>query len=78
MKIVEVTWIDATLETDNLPIVSEIKPLKRTTLGYLHEEYDDYIVLTFGYIHNFHKGEDACEMKSALPRAMILEIRELK
>jgi len=77
-KIIEVTWVDATCDVDNLPLDAEVRPLERRTVGYLLEETKDYIVMTFGFIHNFHKNEDACEMKSALPKAMITKLRRLK
>jgi len=77
-KLIEVTWLDATCDVDNLPLDADVRPLERVTAGYLLEENKSYIVMTFGFIHNFHKNEDACEMKSALPKSMITKIRRLK
>jgi hypothetical protein len=77
-SLIEVIWLDACCVSDNLPMDAEVKPLERVTVGYLLEEKDDYIVLTFGFIQNFHKGERACEMKFALPKSMIIGRRELK
>lgn len=77
-ELVEITWIDACLEESSLPLAAGVKPLERTTIGYLLEECDDYIVLTFGFIKNFYKGESACEMKFALPKSMIVSRRELE
>lgn len=76
-KLVEITWIDACLEEANVPLTAEVKPLERVTVGYLLEDSDDYVVMTFGFIRNFTKGESACEMKYALPKAMIIARREL-
>ena len=75
-KLIEVTWIDASCITDNLPIDAEIKPLERVTVGYLLREHEDYLEITFGFIENFHSHENACEMKFALPKAMILKRRD--
>jgi len=77
-NLIEVTWVDATCDVDNLPLHAEVRPLERRTVGYLLEDHKDYIVMAFGFIHNFHKNEDACEMKSALPKAMITKLRRLK
>ena len=74
-SIVEVKWIDASVITDNLPLGAEIKPLERLSVGYLLHRDDDYIELTFGFIKNFHNSEMACEMKVALPMAMVKSIR---
>ena len=75
--LIEVTWLDAACDTDNLPLGYEIKPLKRVTVGYLLHEYDYYLELTFGLIENLHKGIWACEMKTAIPKCMIISRREL-
>ena len=78
MKIVEVIWQDASIEESHQPLDSDVKPLERIQVGYLLEDNDEYIVLTYGLIKNFHKGEDACDMKFALPKSMITEIKEIK
>ena len=76
-RLVEIRWLDAALDADHLPLDAEVRPLERVTVGYLFKEHEDYLEVTFGFIDNLHKGVHACEMKFALPKAMVLSIRDL-
>lgn len=73
-KLIEVTWIDACLEEAHLSLAGakSVRPCQRVNTGYLLEEADDHIVITFGCI-----GAEEYDMAFAIPKVMIIERREL-
>jgi len=75
-KLIEVTWIDAWLDGEHLPLsaVEKAKPIERRNTGYLLKEDANCIVMTFGFI-----GDNECDMLFTLPKIMIVgSPRELK
>lgn len=79
MKLVEVIWMDACIEEAhiNKETANALVALERRQVGYLYKETDNEIILAYGVIENFFKGDSALDLAMAIPRGCIKEIREL-
>jgi hypothetical protein len=51
VKIIEVHWVDAWIDTGDVSIkkAKKLKPIERYTVGYLVEETDECIILSTDY-----------------------------
>lgn len=80
MKIVEVIWMDACMEEAhiNKETADALVALERRQVGYLYKETENEIVLVYGTIENFFKGNSALDLTFAIPRGCIKQIKELK
>ena len=80
MKIVEVIWEDACMEEAHISkeVANAIIALERRQVGYLYRESEEEVVLVYGTIQNYFKGNSAFDCTLAIPRGCIREIRELK
>ena len=80
MKLVEVIWVDAVIEEAHLlaEAIHQLTPLERHSVGYVVEEDDECIRITFGTIENFYKGQVAYEMGVVIPHCMIKEVKQLR
>lgn len=65
MKIVEVRWLDAWIDTSDISIkeAKKQKPVERFTVGYLVEEREDCLILSTDY---FPKKKNRVKEVSAL------------
>jgi len=74
VRVVECTWWDAWISTSDLSIkkAKKLKPVKRSTVGYLVADCDDWIVLS---TDRFHKGKEI-SAPMVIPKGMILEYYE--
>jgi hypothetical protein len=72
--VVEVSWEDAFIDTKDLSLkkAKKLKPIRRSTIGYLIADKDDCIVLA---TDRFHK-EKECNAPMVIPKGMILEYWE--
>ena len=72
MKIAEVVWGDAWIDTDDISIkkAAKLKPIKRSTVGYLVAENKECIVLSTDY---FHKDKKQVSAPMIIPWGWILE-----
>ena len=59
-------------------VAKKAKPAPAVSLGYLHKEFDDYIVLASSYFTETVKDEEEREGDfTALPKGMITKIEVL-
>ena len=74
MRVVECTWHDAWISTEDIKIAKarKLKPVKRSTVGYLVADCEDWIVLS---TDRFHKGKEI-SAPMVIPKGMILEYYE--
>jgi hypothetical protein len=74
MRVVEITWWDAWISTDDIKIkkAKKLKPVKRSTVGYLVEDREDWVILS---TDRFHKGKEI-SAPMVIPKGMILEYHE--
>ena len=82
-RIIEITWIDATVDTDgySLKQIKENKPhlCERIIVGYLVYEDKDYIVLCKDIIitHGVNPVDENFTTVSGIPKGMIKKKRYL-
>jgi hypothetical protein len=83
MKIIEVHWQDAFIDTGDMSIkkARTLKPIKRFTVGYLISENDDCLVLSTDYFPNKKKKVTEISATMVIPRSWIshwefLEIKD--
>jgi hypothetical protein len=71
VKVAEVLWEDAWIDTNDISIKKAIKlsPVIRSTIGYLITEKEDCIVLSTDY---FEKGKEV-SAPMVIPTGMIIE-----
>jgi len=71
---VEVKWMDAWISTSDVSLkkAKKLKPVKRSTVGYLVADCDDWVVLS---TDRFHKGKEI-SAPMVIPKGMILEYYE--
>tara|TARA_Y100001963_G_scaffold159460_1_gene263228 strand:+ start:7050 stop:7307 length:258 start_codon:yes stop_codon:yes gene_type:complete len=75
-KLVKIHWIDVTGHINEE--ASKAKPAPAVTVGYLHQEFDDYIVVATSYFTEPVKDESRREGDyTALPKGMISRIEIL-
>jgi ethanolamine utilization microcompartment shell protein EutL len=74
VRVIEVTWWDAWISTEDIKIAKakKLKPVKRSTVGYLVADCDDWIVLS---TDRYHKGKEV-NAPMVIPKGMILETYE--
>lgn len=77
MRVAEVIWDDAFIDTEDIKIkkARNLKPVRRSTVGYFITSNDECIVLATDY---FHPGKSAKEIKEAsapmvIPMGMVIE-----
>lgn len=80
MRIVEVEWNDAGLES--MQITEEdarnITSMPRRNVGYLLEGNKENIVLVFGIIQDRERHCGVLDQVLVIPKGMVKEIKELK
>ncbi len=56
-RVVEVEWLDAWISTEDMTIkkAKKLKPVKRSTTGYLVDDTNDWIILS---TDRFHKEKE--------------------
>ena len=71
MRVAEVYWDDAWIDTDDLSIkkAKKLKPCKRSTVGFLVAVKDDCIILS---TDRFKKGKEI-SAPMVIPMGMILD-----
>jgi|TARA_B100000586_G_scaffold235772_1_gene186305 hypothetical protein len=75
-KLCKVYWIDVTGWINE--VAKKVKPAPAITVGYMHKELDDYIVIASSYFTEPVKDEDEREGDfTALPKGMITKIELL-
>ena len=81
MKIVEVTWLDAWSEQDDVTIeaLEGLKPITRHNIGYLIQETEDVIILAAGISEKTAKSadmhaKDTFTERILIPRGTIQQI----
>lgn len=74
LRIVEVKWQDAWIDTTDMKIkkAKKLKPIIRSTVGYLIADTEDWVVLS---TDRFHKGKEI-SAPMVIPKGMILEYWE--
>lgn len=74
MRVVEITWWDAWISTSDFSMkrAKKLKPVKRSTVGYLIEDCEDWVVLS---TDRFYKGK-GISAPMVIPKGMILEYLE--
>jgi len=74
VRVIEVTWWDAWISTEDIKLAKakKLKPVKRSTVGYLVADCDDWVVLS---TDRFHKGSEV-SAPMVVPKGMILETHE--
>jgi hypothetical protein len=74
LPIVKVRWVDAFIDTNDISIkkASKLKPIVRTTVGFLVKEKTDCIVLA---TDQFEKGKEV-SAPMVIPTGWILEFWE--
>ncbi|GAH33456.1 unnamed protein product [marine sediment metagenome] len=77
MKIIEVTWVDAMIETSHLEgeAMNLLAPLERHNVGYLFFQDDVQIIITSGTIDNLFKGTTGYDMGQSIPMRMVKDIK---
>ena len=75
-RLCKVYWIDV---TGHINVEAKtVKPAPAITVGYLHKEFDDYIVIASSYFTEPVKDEELREGDfTALPKGMITKIELL-
>lgn len=78
VKIVEIIWMDACAEEAhiNLDTANALTPMERKNVGYLLRENDKEVVIAYGLMENFFKGNKAYDLAFAIPRGCIKKIIE--
>jgi len=72
-KLCKVYWNDVTGHVNSY--AKKAVPAPAISIGYLHKEYDDYIVLASSYFIEVIKDEDEREGDfTAMPKGMITKI----
>ena len=73
MQVVEVMWVDAFVDTDDFPIkkAKKLKPVPRTTVGYLVEENDDCVVLC---TDTYPKSKKMISTPMVIPNTWIVDM----
>jgi len=75
-KLCKVYWNDVTGCINE--VAKKSKPAPAVTVGYMHKEFDDYIVIASSYFIETVKDEDEREGDfTALPKGMITKIEIL-
>jgi len=74
VRVIECTWWDAWISTEDIKLVKarKLKPVKRSTVGYLVADCDNWIILS---TDRFHKGQEV-SAPMVIPKGMILETYE--
>ena len=74
MRVVEVKWQDAWIDTDDMTLskAKKLKPVIRSTVGYLVNDCEDWVVLS---TDKFEKGKEI-SAPMVIPKGMILEYHE--
>tara|TARA_R100000781_G_scaffold10135_3_gene9828 strand:+ start:4864 stop:5127 length:264 start_codon:yes stop_codon:yes gene_type:complete len=72
MKVVEVKWGDAWIDTDDFALeeARKLKPIVRSTVGFLIKENSDAIVLCTDF---YEKDKKTINTAMVIPRDMILD-----
>jgi len=80
MQIVEVTWLDAGCEHEDLDIerAKEINPMPRRNVGYLVEDNEDKLVVCFGIIEDKDKKNSCTSDTLVIPKSIVLNIKPLE
>ena len=85
MRIVEVTWLDAWSEQDDVTIeaLEGLKPIVRRNVGYLVRETEEEIILAAGVSEKTAKGDplnpkDTLTERLLIPRGVIQQIVNLE
>jgi len=78
MKIVELDWIDAWHTSGEMTITeaSELKPMKRRSVGYLISHEDTVYILASGFIERYKDGEDSYCDFDIIPASFVTHVRE--
>ena len=73
MQVVEVIWFDAYIDTDDFTLkkARKLKPVPRTTVGYLIEENEDSIVLC---TDTYPKSKKTISTPMVIPNTWIVEM----
>ncbi len=79
MTIVEVIWLDAGCEHNDLTLeqAKEITPMKRSNVGYLIESNDEKVVVAFGMIADQDKNMETTSDTLVIPKNEVVEIKNL-
>jgi len=74
LRIVEVKWQDAWIDTGDMKMAKakKLKPIIRSTIGYLVEDSGDWLVLS---TDKFEKGKEI-SAPMVIPRGMIVDYWE--
>lgn len=74
MRVVEIKWYDAWVSTEDISIkkAKKLKPVVRSTTGYLVNDCEDWVVLS---TDKFQKGKEISS-PMVIPKGMILEYWE--
>ena len=77
MKVVEVVWGDAWVDTGDISIkkAKTLKPIKRSTIGYLVSENEDCVVVCTDY---YDKHKKIINTYMVIPWGWIYEYYEYK
>lgn len=76
-KLIKVFWHDVTGHING--VAGKAKPAPAISVGYLHKEYKDYIVIASSYFIEAIKDEDEREGDfTALPKGMITKIEVIQ
>lgn len=82
MKIVEVRWLDAFIDTGDLSIkeAKKLRPIKRFTVGYLIDENEHCIILSTDYFPKKKSKVKEISATMVIPRGWIdyWEIQEIQ
>ena len=74
MRVVEVKWQDAWISTEDMKLAKakKLKPVIRSTVGFLVEDAGDWIVLSTDY---YEKGKEI-NAPMVIPKGMVVEYWE--
>ena len=80
MEIVEVTWLDAGLESKQMTIdeAKTLSPMVRVNVGYLLHKAKDKLILCGGFIEDLDCEKKVCDQNLVLPIGMVQNIKKLK
>ena len=72
--------MDACIEEAHISkeIADDLVALERRQVGYFYKETKQEIILIYGTIENYFKGNAAFDLVMAIPKGCIKSMRELK
>ncbi len=79
MKIVEITWLDASMETGTifLELAKTLSCVQRTNVGYIIEKNEEKVIFCFGTIYDKEHDKSGLCDTMVIPAGDVIKIKYL-